>query len=379
MTGGSGAGVERKRGRIMRSEKQVLFWLSAAMLALLAILLLKDVLLPFVVGMVLAYFLNPLADRLTAIGFNRALASAIIVASVGVIVVTALVLLVPIIVSQIQQLAVTMPDEILRLKQILESWAREQLGMRFAQVEAGIDSAAAELAKNWSTWAGVVARSLWSQSLALFNFVSLLLVTPLVVFYLLIDWHPMLDKVDAWLPRAQAPTIRRLASEINVAVSAFIRGQGTVCLILGVFYALLLSWIGLKYGLLIGLATGILAFVPFVGWALGLITSAGLAAVQFWPETLPIAMVVGVFLVGQAVDAAFLSPKIVGSKIGLHPVWLIFSLFVFSYLFGFVGMLVAVPVAAAIGVLVRFALQVYMRSAVFHGPGGAGTGIDPSP
>ncbi len=354
----------------MRAEKQILFWLSAAMLALFAILLLKDVLLPFVVGMVIAYFLNPLADRLERIGLSRALASAIIVASAGLILVTTLVLLVPVIASQVQQLALTLPDEILRLKQIVETWAREQLGMHFAQVEAGLDNAAAELAKNWSAWAGVLARSIWSQSLAVFNFISLLLVTPLVVFYLLVDWHPMLDKVDGWLPRAQAPAIRRLAGEINDAVSAFIRGQGTVCLILGIFYAVLLSWVGLKYGLVIGLATGLFTFIPFVGWALGMITATGLAAVQFWPEMLPLALVVGIFLVGQAVDAGFLSPKVVGSKIGLHPVWLIFALFVFSYLFGFVGMLVAVPVAAAIGVVVRFALQVYTHSEMFHGPGG---------
>ena len=350
------------------TDKQVLFWLTAAILLLLGILLLRDVLLPFVAGIVIAYFLNPLAERMTATGMNRTLASVLIVAAVGVLVVATLVLLVPMIVSQLQQLALSLPDEAVRLRQIVETWARERFGVRFTQIEASLDNAAAELAKNWSAWAGVVARSLWSQSLALFNFISLLLVTPLVVFYLLVDWHPMLSKVDGWLPREHAPTIRKLANEINEAVSAFIRGQGTVCMILGVFYAIGLSWVGLKYGLLIGLATGIMAFVPFVGWALGLLTAVGLAAVQFWPNTLPIAMVVGVFLAGQALDAAFLSPKIVGSKIGLHPVWLIFSLFVFSYLFGFVGMLVAVPVAAAIGVLVRYALRVYIDSEMFNGP-----------
>ncbi len=368
---------ERGGGGMRRADKQVLFWLTAAMLLLLAILLLKDVLLPFVAGMVIAYFLNPLTERLTCTGMNRTAASALVVAAVGVLVVATLVLLVPKIVAQMQQLALTLPDEAVRLRQILETWARERFGVRFTQIETSLDNATAELAKNWSAWAGIVARSLWSQSLALFNFISLLLVTPLVVFYLLVDWHPMLAKVDGWLPREHAPTIRRLATEINEAVSAFIRGQGTVCMILGVFYALGLSWVGLKYGLVVGLATGIMAFVPFVGWALGLLTAVGLAAVQFWPETLPIAMVVGVFLCGQALDAAFLSPQIVGSKIGLHPVWLIFALFVFSYLFGFVGMLVAVPVAAAIGVLVRYAVSVYVESEMFSGPsdrGGPGVG-----
>jgi predicted PurR-regulated permease PerM len=358
-------------------DRQVLFWLTAALALLLAILLLKDVLLPFVAGMVIAYFLNPLADRMTRLGMNRTLASALIVAGVGVLLIVALVLLVPMIVAQAQQMAMALPDEMARLRDMLEAWARERFGARFTQIEASLDNAAAEVAKNWSQWAGVVARSLWSQSLAVFNFLSLLLVTPLVVFYLLVDWHPMLAKVDGWLPREHAPTIRRLAGEINEAVSAFIRGQGTVCMILGVFYAVCLSWVGLKYGLVVGLATGVLAFVPFVGWALGLLTATALAAVQFWPMMIPIALVVGVFLAGQALDAAVLSPQIVGSKIGLHPVWLIFALFVFSYLFGFVGMLVAVPVAAAIGVLVRYALSVYVESEVFSGPADRGGGSAP--
>jgi predicted PurR-regulated permease PerM len=194
-----------------------------------------------------------------------------------------------------------------------------------------------------------------------------LLITPLVVFYMLIDWHPMLAKVDSWLPRAHAPTIRRLASEVNDAVSAFIRGQGTVCFVLAVYYALALGATGLRYGLLVGLATGLLSFVPFVGWALGLITATAIAVVQYWPDTLPILIVVGIFAGAQVLDAGFLSPNIVGSKIGLHPVWLIFSLFVFSYLFGFVGVLVAVPIAAAVGVLVRFALKIYLESPLYSG------------
>lgn len=359
---------------MQRAEKQVLFWLGAGLLLVLFVLLLRDVLLPFIVGMVIAYFLNPLVDRLTALGLSRPLATALLVAGVGIVVVATLVLVVPLLLTQGQQLAMAIPDEVMRLRRLVETWARERFGPRFGEVEAGLDNAASELAKNWSAWAGVLARSVWSQSLAVFNFVSLVLVTPLVVFYLLIDWYPMLAKIDGWLPRAQAPTIRRLANEVNEAVSAFIRGQGTVCLILGLCYALLLSWVGLKYGLVIGLATGVMAFVPFVGWALGLITSLSLAAVQFWPDVLPILLVIGVFLGMQALDVAFLSPKIVGSKIGLHPVWLIFSLFVFSYLFGIVGMLVAVPVAAAIGVLVRFGLQVYVDSEMFRGSGGSGSG-----
>ncbi len=348
-------------------ERQIFFWLAAAVLLALAIAMVKDVLLPFVAGVVLAYFLNPIVDRLTSLGLNRVAASALIVVAGGVIVVTLLVLIVPLLFDQAQQFAVALPGEIERVRGVLDVWLRERFGASFASFDAGFKRATDTFAQNWASLAGWAATSLWDRSLAVFNFLSLLLVTPLVVFYLLVDWDAMLAKIDGWLPRDHAPTIRALASEINDAISAFIRGQGTVCIILALFYAMGLTAVGLDYGLLIGLATGALAFIPFVGWALGLLTATALAVVQFWPGYLPIVGVIAVFLAGQAFDAGFLSPNIVGSKIGLHPVWLIFALFVFAYLFGLVGMLLAVPVAAAIGVLVRFALTVYLQSSVYRG------------
>jgi predicted PurR-regulated permease PerM len=355
----------------MRAERQVLFWLTAAALLILMIAVLKDILLPFVAGIAIAYFLSPLADRLVALGFNRIVASLLIVVTLAVIVVAALVLVVPVIIAQAQDLAAALPGELARLRETIDGWARERLGPGYAGLDGQIDKASNALAENWASVVGWAATSIWSRSLAIVNFLALLLVTPLVVFYLLIDWHPMLEKVDGWLPREHAASIRTLATDMNDAVAAFVRGQGTVCLILGAYYAITLTAIGLNYGLLIGLATGLMAFVPFVGWALGFITATTVAVIQFWPDMVPILLVVGVFLGAQALDAGFLSPTIVGSKIGLHPVWLIFALFVFSYLFGIVGTLVAVPLAAALGVLIRFALDVYLKSPVYRGAPGA--------
>jgi predicted PurR-regulated permease PerM len=351
----------------MRVERQVLFWAAVLTAALLLVGLLRDILLPFVAGIVLAYFLNPVADWLERTGLPRIWASILIVAVGAVVLAGVLVLLVPLLAAQAQQFAVSLPGELDRIRGLLEGWARERLGPRFPEFEAALQRATQAAGENWASLAGWAASSIWNRSLAVFNFLSLMLITPLVVFYVLVDWHPMLAKLDGWLPRDHAPTIRRLAGDINEAVAAFIRGQGMVCLILGIFYALALTAIGLRYGLLIGIATGAMSFVPFAGWALGLITATALALVQFWPDAAPVMVVAGIFLAGQAIDAAVLSPKIVGSKIGLHPVWLIFALFVFSYLFGFIGVLVAVPVAAAVGVLVRFALDVYLRSAVYRG------------
>ena len=351
----------------MRVEKQLWFWLTALALLVVAIALLKEILLPFVAAMVLAYFLSPVADRLQALGLNRAWSAALIIVVVAVLVALALVLLVPVLVDQVRQLLTALPDEMQRLRGGLESTARNWLGPGFPPVQGALDRVTSEISQNWTGFAGAIMASVWSRGLALVNFVSLLLITPVVVFYLLVDWHAMLARVDRALPRDHAPTIRRLAGEINAAVAAFIRGQGTICVVLGIFYAIGLSWAGIDYGLLIGLTTGLLAFIPIVGWLLGLICATSLAIVQFWPNLVPLAKVAGVLAAGIAMDAAFLSPRFVGERIGLHPVWLIFALFVFSYVFGLVGTLIAVPLAAAMGVLVRFAVEVYLDSSVYKG------------
>lgn len=351
----------------MHIEWHALFWIVAAIVLALILNTLAPVLLPFVVGLVLAYFLNPLVDALGRSGIPRWLSATLILVLTVCLMIAAFVFVVPVLVSQAESLIAALPGESARLKALVETTAKERLGARYPEVEAAMTKAFDGISDALPGMATSIAQSLWSQGTAAFNFFSLMLVTPLVFFYGLLDWPKLVAKVDSWLPRANAPQIRALASEIDGRVAAFIRGQGTVCLILALFYATALSFLGLKYGLLVGFMTGIMSFIPFAGWALGLVTATGLAAIQFWPDVMQIALVAGVFLAGQALDAALLSPQIVGSKIGLHPVWLIFALLTFSYLFGFLGLLVAVPVAAALGVIVRFALQSYLGSSVYHG------------
>src|SRR4029078_10472150 len=228
----------------MRVERQVLFWLSAALVLVLLIALLRGIILPFVAGIVIAYFLNPAADRLTQWGLPRGVAAALIVVAFGCLIVVALIFLVPLLLTQAQQFAVALPDEISRLRALVESWAREQLGTHYPDFEAGPDRSSQTIADNMASLAGYVAGSLWSQGRALFDFLSLILVTPLVVFYVLIDWHPMLAHIAYWRPQGAATTIRLVASEMNDAVSAFIRGQGTVCFVLAIYYAMALGATG---------------------------------------------------------------------------------------------------------------------------------------
>lgn len=351
----------------MRVERQLLFWLSALVLAAIIVATLKDVLLPFVAAIVIAYFLNPMADALERLGLPRGIAATLMVLLFGAIITLAVILLGPLIVEQVRQFAITLPEEFAKLRETAEAWVVTWLGPNFPKFKVALDKGMDGLSQNWGATATALLTSLLTGGLALVNFVALFLITPVVVFYLLVDWHAMLARIDATLPRDYAPMIRKLAGDINDAVAAFIRGQGTICIILGLFYAAGLSWAGIKYGLIVGLTTGALAFVPVIGWVVGLIMALSLAIVQYGADIIVLAKVIMVLAVGISVDTAVLSPRFVGQKIGLHPVWLIFALFVFSYLLGLVGTLIAVPLAAAASVLIRFAINLYLESPFYRG------------
>jgi predicted PurR-regulated permease PerM len=227
-----------------------------------------------------------------------------------------------------------------------------------------------------AAWLGRFAQSLWAGGQAIISVFALLVVTPVVAFYLLVDWDRMVTTVDSWLPVRHRDTIRRLAREIDVAIAGFVRGQAAVCLILGTFYALALTLLGLNFGALIGMTAGLISFIPYVGSLTGLVLSVGVALVQFWPDWTMVLATLAVFVVGQFVEGNILSPKLVGSSVGLHPVWLMFALLAFGSLFGFVGLLLAVPLAAIAGVLARFALQRYLASPLYDSGKGAQPRLD---
>jgi len=194
---------------------------------------------------------------------------------------------------------------------------------------------------------------------------------------MLLDWDRMVAKVDRWTPRDYVASVRQIAREIDQAVAGFIRGQGSLCLILGIFYAVGLSLVGLNFGLLIGLFAGMISFIPYVGSLVGLVLAVGVAIEQFWPDYIWVGVVLAVFFTGQFIEGNILQPKLVGQSVGLHPVWLMFALFAFGALFGFVGLLVAVPAAAAIAVLVRFAISRYLASPLYTGRGEAPEPLPP--
>ena len=352
----------------MNLQRQVLFWIGALAVFVLLLWILSDVLLPFIAGMALAYFLNPLADRLEARGMNRLAATLLVTGLFILTFVLIAIVVVPVLGSQLVSFIERVPEYLAQLQALIlsesnQQWLRNLIGDDNIDLRKSLGGLVGEGAN----WAGALLQGLWSGGRALISVVAVFVVTPIVTLYLLLDWHRMVDKVDSWLPRQHRQTIRELAHEIDGALAGFVRGQALVSLILGSFYAITLTLAGLNFGLLIGFAAGILNFVPYLGSTTGLLIAGGVALAQFWPEWIPIAIVVGLFFFGQFIEGYFLQPKLVGDRVGLHPVWLIFALFAFGYLFGFVGLLVAVPLAAATGVFVRFALRQYLASPLYTG------------
>lgn len=353
----------------MTIERQALVWLAGFALLGLSIYVFSGILLPFVAGLVLAYFLDPLADRLEKLGISRLWATVLILGLFVAIFVVALLVLAPLLVSGIGDFLQIVPGYAQNLQRLLVERGRPLLerfsdGARIPDLSGTIG----DVLSKGAAWTSDLVSSLWTGSQSFIGLMSLIVVTPVVAFYLLVDWDRMIAKVDLWAPPRHRATVRQLAQEINGAVSGFVRGQALVCLILGTWYAVGLWLTGLKFGFLIGAIAGFLTFIPYVGSMTGLVLAAGMALVQFWPDWLMICAVLAIFFTGQFVEGNILSPKLVGEAVGLHPVWLMFALFAFGSLFGFVGLLLAVPLAATIGVLARFALRRYMASALYADP-----------
>lgn len=351
----------------MTLQRQMAFWTAALVVLILALWLLGDIMLPFIAGLVLAYFLDPVADALERLGLPRIVATLIILITSILAIVVLLLLLLPVLGDQIARFTSNLPSLMQALVKLFDDLAPQWLKDMLAASGTNLPASLSDLAGKAAGWLAAILTSILSGSLALVNVISLLVVTPIVAFYMLNDWDRMVAKVDGWLPRHQLETIRGLAREIDAAMAGFIRGQGTVCLLLGVFYAVALSFAGLNFGLLIGLGAGLLSFIPYVGSIIGGVLAIGMALIQFWPDWMQILVIVAIFAAGQFIEGNFLSPNLVGNRIGLHPVWLMFALFAFGYLFGFVGLLLAVPLAAAVGVLTRFALQQYLKSPLYLG------------
>ncbi|MBP0439036.1 AI-2E family transporter [Tianweitania sediminis] len=343
------------------------FWIGAALVLLLFLVVFSSILLPFVAGMVLAYFLDPIADRLQRVGLSRLMATIVILVGFVLMLVLLLIVVVPVLTSQLAGFAANVPGYIARLQTLITDFDPEWLSDNFGVDPAALRDGMNGLLTQGAGFLTTLMQSIWSSGKAIIDVVGLLVVTPVVAFYMLLDWDRMVAKVDSYVPRDHVETVRQLARDINASTAGFVRGQGTLCLVLGAMYAVGLTAVGLNFGLLIGFFAGLISFIPYVGSLVGLVLSLGVAFVQFWPDWPWIVLVAAIFFGGQFIEGNILQPKLVGSSVGLHPVWLMFALFAFGALFGFVGLLIAVPAAAAVGVLVRFAISRYLESPLYRG------------
>lgn len=350
----------------MTTAQRYRFWLIGLGVFLLLLYVLSSVLVPFVAAMAIAYLLDPLADRLERVGLSRLAATSLITASFFLLVVLLLIILVPVIEDQVVTFAHKVPGYMDTLGERLQPLINEVKHRLSSRDIEKLRSSVGDYAGTVAGWALGVGRKLLTGSLALFNVLSLVFITPVVTFYLLRDWDRMTAKINSWLPKDNAETIRAQVKEINRTLSGFVRGQAMVCVALGTLYGVGLSLVGLDLGLVIGMSAGLLSFIPYLGSISGFVVGVGLAYAQSGDWHLP-AMVAGVFVVGQVLEGNFLTPKLVGDKVGLHPVWIMFALLAAGSLFGFAGILLAVPISAVIGVLVRFALSRYLESPLYHG------------
>lgn len=346
-----------------------IIWVAAAAVFLLLMWLLSDILLPFVVGMVVAYFLDPVVSRLQQARMSRAMATTLVTILAALISVGGVMAILPPLFGQVQSLIANAPEYLMkalsRLQPLIEP-LRDRLGLDPLSLH-DLQSEATQWAGKGIAFAGGIAGALAERGVAIINLLGLLFITPVVTFYLLRDWEKVLAAIDSTLPLDHADTIRKLTQEANAAIAGYVRGQALVCLALGSFYGIGLTLVGLQFGLVIGLIAGAISFIPFVGTFVGAVMALGMALAQFPPEWMGVVKVAAVFLVGQMLEGNFLSPKLVGDRVGLHPVWIMFALLAGGSLFGFTGVLVAVPVAAVLGVIIRYFIARYRQSDLYRG------------
>ncbi|WP_127901557.1 AI-2E family transporter [Solirhodobacter olei] len=343
-------------------REQAKYWGIATAVFLLALWFLGGVILPFMIGGGIAYFLDPVADRIERLGLSRTAATVIITAIALLVFILLALLVLPTLAQQLIALINAVPTIIAQLQKFLSE--------RFPQVldkTSVVHQTLVTFGDTIKAQGGDLANRLISSALSVINAALFIVVVPVVAFYLLLDWDRMVAHVDEWLPRDYRDTIRGLAREIDEVLAGFVRGQFTVCAMLGTYYAVALAVVGLQFGLVVGAFAGLITFIPYLGSMTGLALGLGLALFQFWGEPGMIVAVVAIFLIGQFAEGNILSPALVGHSVGLHPVWLLFALSAFGAIFGFVGLLVAVPIAATIGVLARFGVRQYLESELYKG------------
>ncbi len=325
---------------------------------------LSGILIPFIIGIVVAYALSPSINFLAKQGINRAVGSLCILSSFFLGIAALFLFAFPFVQDEIVTLTHIIPSLGLHLHTHAMSLLDEISKFISAEDWIRVQSYAKTFLGDALTWLAHLIGDLLTNGLALANIIALIIVTPLVSFYFLKDWPKILESLRILIPKNASSTVLSLVQQIDHALSGFARGQATVCFMLSIFYGTALSLTGLHSGLAVGLLTGFFLFVPYVAILTGFSIATIMAFVQFddWTHRL---IIMGIFLLGQAIEGNFLTPRLVGKRIGLHPLWIIFAVFSGAYLMGLLGVLIAMPTVAILGVLVKFLRQKYLESALY--------------
>jgi predicted PurR-regulated permease PerM len=347
-------------------RRQRLYLILGAFAALaLALHLFASILLPFVLGALIAYLLDPLADRLEAVGVPRSLAAVLLVLAMLALIVAFFLLLYPLILAQLSILISLVPQYIRALSELIQEsllWLEERLGPEF--VDQRLRQLALNQVNTMLAWLTGTIATVVGGGVQLFNVLMVVVVTPIVAFYLLRDWPRMVASIESWVPRRYVGTVREIAREIDRILSAWVRGQALVCLIFALFYAVALTAAGLQLGLIVGLTAGLISFIPYVGTLTGFVIGVGMAMAQFtdWRD---VVLIAGIFVFGNIIEGYVIYPRLLGERVELHAVWILFALFAGGAVLGFIGVLLAVPIAAAIGVVARYWLKRYRASPLY--------------
>jgi len=341
--------------------KNAIFWLCLFALIGVFIFSITDVLLPFITGVVLAYFFDPVCDWLQRKKISRSISSILIVILFIVILVITILFIAPLIFDQLYALLQKIPSYVDSFKNDYLPQIKQKLDNIDPKLYQNLTDESDSIIKDYAGTLTSKLSGVIDSGGALLNFLSLMFITPIVAFYILNDWDVIKTKIRGLYPKKSAKTIKRVLKDIDGVLSGFIRGQTNVCLVAGIYYSIALSIFGLNYGAAIGALTGLLTFIPYVGMFLGMGTGLAVAFFQY-ASLVDVGIVAVIFMVGSIAEGQFLTPKLVGDKVGLHPALIIFGMLAGASLLGFWGVLLAVPISAVIGVLIRFAIKQYQKS-----------------
>lgn len=348
------------------NERRTWLWIGLIIAIAGSLYLLEGILMPFLTGLLIAYGMNPAVRNFEKWGVPRSIGSSFLIVSFFLLIGLLLIIAIPFIQTEFLRLASRIPqygERILAaLKPLLEDASHY---IEEHDVERLRTFATANLGEG-VTWGLKFLVKILTNSIAFANLVSLIVITPIVAFYCLRDWNLIISTIDRWLPRTYEPTIRGIFTDINITIGGFVKGQAFVCLMIGTYYSIALTLAGLDFGIVVGIVIGVMAFIPYVGAFVGFMLSIGIALAQF-TEWSSVGVVAGIFAVGQTLEAYLLIPYFVGNRIGLHPVWVLFALLAGGALYGFIGILFALPVGAAMGVLIRYLRDYYFRTPYYLG------------